>query len=116
MIKQFIMKKFGNFGLISSFGSGKQGQSWIHIDDLVEIFLLSIKDNWYGVYNAVSPNPVNQNKMMELISRNLHKPYFMPNIPKWVLQIILGEMSQILVPSHWVSSSKVLKNGYVFVF
>ena len=108
------MKKFGNFGLISSFGSGKQGQSWIHIDDLVEIFLLSIKDNWDGVYNAVSPNPVNQNKMMELISRNLHKPYFMPNIPKWVLQVILGEMSQILVSSHWVSSNKVLKNGYVF--
>ena len=77
---------------------------------------MSIKDNWDGVYNAVSPNPVNQNKIMELILRNLHKPYFIPNIPKWDLQIILGEMGQILVSSHWVSSNKVLKNGYVFVF
>ena len=111
-----MIKAFGKYGLISSFGSGKQGQSWIHIDDLVEIFLLSIKDKWEGIYNTVSPNSVSQNKMMELISRNLHKPYFMPNIPKWVLQVILGEMSQILVLSHWVSSNKVLKNGYVFKY
>ena len=110
------IKAFGKFGLISSFGSGKQGQSWIHIDDLVEIFLLSIKDKWEGIYNTVSPNSVSQNKMMELISRNLNRPYFMPNIPSFVLKIIFGEMSKILISSHWVSSDKVLKKGYVFKY
>ena len=70
-----IIKTFGNFGLISSFGSGNQFQSWIHIDDLVEIFLLSIKDKWDGIYNAVSPQPINQNKMMELISKGIINQY-----------------------------------------
>jgi len=70
------------FGLGSAFGSGKQIQTWIHINDLVSLFINSIENKWDGVYNAVSPNPVNQNKIMELILRNLHKPYFIPNIPK----------------------------------
>ncbi len=111
-----IIKTFGNFGLISSFGSGNQFQSWIHIDDLVEIFLLSIKDKWDGIYNAVSPQPINQNKMMELISKTLNRPYIMPNIPSFVLQIIFGEMSKILISSHRVSSEKVLQKGYIFKY
>ncbi len=111
-----IIKTFGNFGLISSFGSGNQFQSWIHIDDLVEIFLLSIKDKWDGIYNAVSPQPINQNKMMELISKTLNRPYIMPNIPSFVLQIIFGEMSKVLISSHRVSSEKISQKGYVFKY
>jgi len=111
-----IIKTFGNFGLISSFGSGNQFQSWIHIDDLVEIFLLSIKDKWDGIYNAVSPQPINQNKMMELISRTLNRPYIMPNIPSFFLQIIFGEMSKVLISSHRVSSEKISQKGYVFKY
>ena len=54
--------------------------------------------------------------MMELISKTLNRPYIMPNIPSFVLQIIFGEMSKILISSHRVSSEKVLQKGYIFKY
>ena len=110
------IKTFGKAGLLSSFASGKQGQSWIHINDLAQIFLFSIENKLEGIYNAVSPKPVNQDQMMRLISKILKRPYFFPNIPEYILKLVLGEMSQILISSHWVSCDKILKKGYVFMF
>ena len=110
------IRPFGKAGILSSFGSGKQGQSWIHINDLAQIFLFSIENKLDGIYNAVSPKPVNQNKMMQIISKILKRPYFFPNIPKYILKLFLGEMSQIIISSHWVSSNKIVKKGYVFMF
>ena len=110
------IKPFGKVGILSSFGSGKQGQSWIHIDDLAQIFLFSIENKLEGIYNAVSPNPVNQNQMMRLISKILKRPYLFPNISEYILKLFLGEMSQIIISSHWVSCDKILKKGYVFIF
>ena len=110
------IKIFGKVGLLSSFASGKQGQSWIHIDDLAQIFLFTIENKLEGIYNAVSPKPVNQNEMMRLVSRTLKRPYFFPNIPEYILKLVLGEMSQIIISSHWVSSEKVLQKGYVFKY
>ena len=44
------------FGLGAAFGNGQQTQSWIHVDDLVAISLKAAKDQWEGIFNAVSPN------------------------------------------------------------
>ena len=110
------IRPFGKAGILSAFGSGKQGQSWIHINDLAQIFLFSIENKLDGIYNAVSPKPVNQNKMMRIISKILKRPYFFPNIPKYILKLFLGEMSQIIISSHWVSCDKIVKKGYVFMF
>ena len=110
------IKPFGKVGILSSFGSGNQGQSWIHIDDLAQIFLFSIENKLEGIYNAVSPNPINQNQMMRLISKTLKRPYLFPNISEYILKLFLGEMSQIIISSHWVSCDKIIKKGYVFIF
>ncbi|MEC8599018.1 MAG: NAD-dependent epimerase/dehydratase family protein, partial [Bacteroidota bacterium] len=45
-----------NLGLGTYFGNGEQGQPWIHINDLVEIFFKAYKDNWDGIFNGVAPN------------------------------------------------------------
>ena len=49
-----------DLGLGTYFGNGEQGQPWIHINDLVEIFFKAYKDNWDGIFNGVAPNPVSQ--------------------------------------------------------
>lgn len=101
-------------GLGSAFGSGKQMQSWIHIEDLVNIYYYILKMGLDGVFNAVSPYPVSNNVLMKTIARVLKKPYFLPNIPKFVMSAVLGEMHNLLFSSQNVSARKILGEGYQF--
>jgi uncharacterized protein (TIGR01777 family) len=103
-----------SFGLGAAFGNGKQGQSWIHIDDLVGIFCKALSDQWEGVFNAVAPNPVTQSALMKALSRTLKRPYFLPPIPAFLLKLAAGEMSALVLESHWVSAQKIVAHKYVF--
>lgn len=104
------------FGLGTIFGSGKQWQSWIHIKDLAQLFVFSIENNWTGTYNAVAPNPVTHREFMFALAREMKKPLFFPNIPKVIMNWIVGEMHTLLFDSQNVSSNKVQKNGFEFRF
>lgn len=104
------------FGLGAAFGSGKQGHSWIHMNDLVGIFLKAIEDQWEGVFNAVAPNPVTQSEFIASLSRALKRPYFLPPIPAFLIRIGAGEMSDLVLDSHWISSQKVIDKGYSFQY
>lgn len=104
------------FGLGSGLGSGQQIQSWIHIKDLVNIYYYIMEQELEGVYNAVAPYPVTNNKLMKAIASVMNKPYFMPNVPKFVLELALGEMSTLLFASQNVSAKKIIGEGYQFKF
>jgi len=97
-------------------GSGKQWQSWIHLDDLAGIFLHAIERELTGVYNAVAPNPVTNKEMTRQLADQLNKPLWLPNVPKFVLKTMLGEMSQIVLSSQLVSSNKIEEHGYKFKY
>lgn len=103
-------------GVGSSFGSGKQMQSWIHIHDLVEMYYYAVQNELEGVYNAVAPNPVTNRKLTQEIAAVLKKPLFMPNVPRFLMKLVLGEMHTILFDSQNVSSKKVENEGFVFQF
>ncbi|WP_299155731.1 TIGR01777 family oxidoreductase [uncultured Christiangramia sp.] len=97
-------------------GSGKQWQSWIHLDDLAGIFLHAIERELTGVYNAVAPNPVTNKEMTRQLAEQLNKPLWLPNVPKFVLKTMLGEMSQIVLSSQLVSCKKIEEHGYKFKY
>jgi uncharacterized protein len=103
-------------GIGSPFGSGEQMQSWIHIDDLVNIFYFVLENQKEGVYNAVAPNPISNTELTQAIAKTLDKPLFMTNIPKFIMKLILGEMHQLLYSSQKVSSKKIEENGFNFQF
>jgi len=103
-------------GFGTPFGSGKQMQSWIHIHDLVEIFYFAIQNQLEGTYNAVAPNPVTNKTLTQEIAKCLNKPLFMPNIPRLMMKIMLGEMHTILFESQHVSSKKIEKAGFTFQY
>lgn len=104
------------YGVGAAFGSGKQWQSWIHIDDLSNMFMYAVKEELSGVYNAVAPNPVSNEKLTQVIADIKGKKIMLPNIPRIVMRLILGEMHQLLFSSQRVGSNKVLNTGFKFVY
>ena len=104
------------FGVGAAFGSGQQYQSWIHLHDLAAIFSHVIENNRSGVYNGVSPYPVTNEALTQAIAKTLEKPLFLPNIPKFVMKLILGEMHILLFSSQHVSCRKLLDENFQYKF
>lgn len=104
------------FGFGAAMGNGKQIQSWIHIHDLVDMYIFAMEKHLEGVYNAVSPNPISNSKLTEVIAATLKKPLFLPNIPQFIMKLILGEMSYLLFSSKNLSAQKIMDNGFQFQF
>ena len=100
----------------SAFGSGNQWQSWIHISDLTLLFLHCATNNWKGLFNAVSPNPVTQLELIKEIGKALNRPVFLPNIPSFILKIFFGERSILVLASQKISAKLILKKGFSFQF
>ena len=100
----------------SALGSGEQWQSWIHIDDLVSIFLFILESDIEGVFNAVAPNPVQQKDFVKSVAKVLKRPLFFPNVPEIVLNFALGEMSAIVLESQRVSAQKIQNLGFEYMY
>ena len=110
------MAKPIKYGVGAAFGSGEQYQSWIHVQDLVAIFQFVMENRLPGIYNGVAPYPVTNSELTKAIAKTLGKPLFLPNIPKFVMKLILGEMHQILFSSQHVSCRKLLDENFQFKF
>ncbi|SFD20590.1 TIGR01777 family oxidoreductase [Algibacter pectinivorans] len=103
-------------GVGSAFGSGKQWQSWIHIQDLANLFLYVLEHKLSGVYNGVAPNPVSNTELTKTAANVLSRPLFMPNIPKGIMKLVLGEMHILLFESQRVSSKSIVNKGFTFKY
>ena len=104
-------------GLGSGIGSGEQYMSWIHISDLCELILFSLKKpSVRGIYNAVSPSPVTNKDMMHSIATHMGKPFFMPNVPAFLLRLLYGEMSSMILGGSRVSCAKIESAGFTFKY
>ncbi|WP_295336089.1 TIGR01777 family oxidoreductase [Flavobacterium sp.] len=103
-------------GFGATMGSGKQIQSWIHIHDLIAMYNFALENQLEGVYNAVSPNPVSNAVMTKTIAKILKKPLWLPNVPEFVMKLILGEMAYLLFSSKNLSADKIKTVGFQFQF
>ncbi|MBT8261873.1 MAG: TIGR01777 family oxidoreductase [Bacteroidia bacterium] len=103
-------------GVGAPLGSGNQWQSWIHIDDMTNIYLNIIENGWGGTINAVSPNPATNKRLTKLIAKTLKKPLWLPNVPAFVLKLLLGEMSMLVLQGQLVSSKRLEEAGFSFRF
>ena len=92
-------------------GSGNQWMSWIHIDDHVAICQALLEDsNLEGKFNLTAPNPVTNQIFSKTLAGLLNRPALLP-APAWVLKLILGEMSELLIGSQRVIPKRILRRG-----
>jgi len=102
--------------IISPLGTGIQYLAWIHIDDLCEIFITSIAANLTGVFNAVAPESHTSITFSKALAKSIKRPYLGIGIPSFMLRLLFGELSVILLEGSRISAKKIEKNGYSFRF
>lgn len=103
-------------GLGGPLGHGKQGFSWVHLDDMVGIILFLLQhEQAQGIFNATAPQPVAQEEFSKTLARVLRKSHFM-RVPAWALKLMLGEMSQMLLTGQLVLPERLQQAGYQFKY
>ena len=104
-------------GLGSPLGSGNQYMPWIHIDDLVGIFLHAARQQHVaGPLNGVAPNPVTNREFTNTLGKVLGRWTLLPAVPGAVLRAGLGEFANVLLGSQRVYPVATKQAGYVFQF
>ncbi|MGI4870860.1 MAG: TIGR01777 family oxidoreductase [Janthinobacterium lividum] len=104
-------------GFGAPLGSGQQWLSWIHLDDLCRLLLAMLTDEaWQGAYNVVAPNPSTNIAFTTTLAEVLHCPLLLPKIPAFLLQLAMGEQSELVLTGKRVSAAKVLAQGFAFEF
>jgi uncharacterized protein (TIGR01777 family) len=96
-------------------GDGRQWMSWIHMDDLAALIGFVLANRIAGPVNAVAPQPVTNAEFTRELGRVLHRPALLP-VPRLVLRLLLGEMSEILLASQRAIPQAAQAAGFEFQF
>ena len=103
--------------VITSLGNGKQYMPWIHIDDLCELYIKAIEDEQFkGAFNAVSSEHISNLSFSKKISKIFNHPFLAIGAPSFILQIVFGEMSTIILNGSRISANKIKQAGFKFKF
>lgn len=103
-------------GLGGPIGSGRQWLPWIHLDDVVGLYLwAAVTPALVGPCNLTAPNPVTSAGFAQAIGRELHRPAFLP-VPGFALKVALGEFADSLLTGQKALPGVPQRLGYRFRF
>jgi uncharacterized protein (TIGR01777 family) len=102
-------------GLGGVIGTGRQWYSWIHVDDVIGIYLNAL-DGAEGPFNATSPNPVTNAEFTRSLGAVLHRPVVLPT-PRFALGLMLGEGASVATTGQRVLPERITRERhYSFAF
>jgi uncharacterized protein (TIGR01777 family) len=108
------MLPFFKLGVGGPVAGGEQYMPWIHVDDVVGIYLAALDgDAWQGPVNASAPTPVTNKAFSKALGRALHRPAIAP-VPAFAIQTLYGEMAEIVTKGQRVVPKAALEHGYAF--
>ncbi len=95
-------------------GDGSMIMSWIHVDDMVKAIVEWLSDSKFnGIYNMVAPNPVSNKVFSKALGKALNRPAILP-VPPFMLKLMMGEMSTIVLDSQKLVPKHLLDDGFQF--
>ena len=95
---------------------GKQWFSWVHIDDVIKAITGAMSDEKYnGTYNLVAPELIEQKRFAQSYAASLKRPAILPT-PKWLLDLIFGEMASLLTEGAKIVPQRLEKQGFEFQY
>ena len=101
-------------GLGGRIGSGEQGMSWIHIDDMVRaIHFLIQQKSLSGAFNLTAPNPVSNLEFVKSLGKTLNRPALLP-MPAITLKLLMGESADLLLTGQYVLPERLEDAGFCF--
>ena len=103
-------------GLGGPIGDGNQYMSWIHLEDLVNLFATAATDSSFnGIYNGAAPHPVENFHFTKALGQALHRPTLFP-VPELGLKLAFGEMSSVILDSQKVVSKNLHDKNFSFKY
>ena len=102
-------------GLGGPFGSGKQFVPWIHLADLVQLYLWLVEHEVRGAVNGVAPSEVTSKDFASALGGALHRPAILP-APGLALRIALGEFARTILASQRVIPDRAKAMGFTWKF
>ena len=103
-------------GVGGKLGRGNQWMSWIHLRDLVNLYVFALEnESVTGPMNATAPAPVTNEDFTKMLGKSLNRPVIFP-VPATALKLLFGEMSSVLLDSQWVSPKKAQELGFHFTY
>ena len=121
-------------GVGGQLGDGKQIMSWISRTDWVRAVIFIIEQHLSSqrqqvnsidntlttanatpalVYNLTAPNPVTNHTFTKMLGAWLHRPTFF-TLPAFLLKLMFGEMSTLLIDGQKVPPQALLDAGFEF--
>ncbi|XP_042219737.1 epimerase family protein SDR39U1-like isoform X2 [Homarus americanus] len=115
MVQQLILPFYMGFG--GPVGSGNQSMPWIHIQDIVGLFIHAIeKENVIGIVNGVAPQIITNREFATAFGKALRRPSFVP-LPTFAVNLLFNEeRGKIMTEGQKVTPKKALETGYSFKY
>ena len=97
-------------------GSGEQWMSWVHLDDLVDLYIMALrKSGFKGVYNGTAPSPVRMSELCQTLGSAMGRPSWLP-VPDFALKGLLGEGATVVINGQKVLPARTRQEGFEFQF
>lgn len=111
------MVRIFRLGLGARLGSGRQWFPWIHLDDLVRILALLLEDSGMsGPVNCVAPEAVTNLGLTRTLASILHRPLLLPPAAAFILKLVQGEASALLLSSQKVRPDVLNRAGFAYKY